>query len=551
MLNQLSIANYILIEDIKIPFENGLTIITGETGAGKSILLGALRLIMGDKADVKSLRDEQKKCVIEAIFDISKLELEDFFDKNELDFEKQTIIRREIGSNGKSRIFINDSPSNQSVVQELSNKLLDIHSQFSNHQLKDPIFHLQIVDSLVLDKSILKNYKEKFGSFKSIDQKLKKLIEEFSHQNQNTEYNLYLLDELQKADFKEEEQEELENEQKLLLNASDIISALDKSCYLVDNEQAGALHSLNEILHQLNGVSNNSSTILQFKERIQSVAIELKDILDEMTSFSTNFEVNPVKLEEITHRINLLYQLQSKHKVNSINELIEIKNQLEKRTQNTDEISFEIQQLKIEKEKVLHELQNLATQLTDERKNVLPMVENELEKTLIRMGIENAKFSFEIEKSEFSSMGQDKIRLFFCANKGGKLEPIDKVASGGEIARVSLAIKKLIAKNYYLPTLVLDEIDTGISGKTAHQMGEIMQEMSQNMQLITITHNPQIAAKGENHLKVYKRQEEEKTKPYIEALTNDQKILEIAQLISGHTVSETALAQAKQLVENN
>jgi DNA repair protein RecN (Recombination protein N) len=330
MLKQLTVSNYILIEDIKISFREGLTIITGETGAGKSIFLGALRLIMGERIETKVFRNEDKKCVIEALFNLSQLNLHSFFSENDLDYEEETIIRREIMPNGKSRIFINDSPVTLHLAQELTHKLLDIHSQFSNNQLRDPHFHLQIIDALVQDKSMFTNYSEKFKRYKKLEKKLHKLLENQSNQNQTKEYNAFLLDELLKSNLKEKEWVELENEQKLLSNATEILTALDKSVFLFDNEQTGVINNLTEILQNIHKISSENTQIQEIKERINSVKIELHDILHEINVFSTKVEVNPNKLDQINQRIDLIYQLQTKHKVLTIKELLDIQTELEK-----------------------------------------------------------------------------------------------------------------------------------------------------------------------------------------------------------------------------
>ncbi len=550
MLKQLSISNYILIEDIKIYFQEGLTIITGETGAGKSILLGSLRLIMGERADVKTLRIADKKCVIEAIFDLSNLDLISFFEENELDYDNETIIRREIAPTGKSRIFINDTPVTLAIANNLSEKLIDIHSQFSNNQLRNPLFHLQIIDALVTKKSLFETYRKKYKEYKKIDKELSLLNQNFLENIQTREYNLYLLEELTKANFKEGEQEELENKQKQLSNATEILSSLERSIFILENEQTGTINALQEILQILNKIANKDIQLQQYKERIDSVAIELKDLLVDMNSFSSDFEVNPAKLEEINQKIGSIFMLQTKHKVTTIKELLFIKEQLEQSTLSLEDTEIGIQKLKTKKDSLFVEITKIANEISLERNKVVPLVEKELEKTISRMGIESAYFSVSIEKQELMLSGQDNIKLFFSANKGSKLESIEKVASGGEIARVSLAIKKLIAAHFQLPTLVLDEIDTGISGKVAHQMGEIMQEMAKDMQVFVITHNPQIAAKGQTHLKVYKEQEKETTKSYIKELKEEEKIREIAQLISGENISDSALAQAKELFKN-
>ncbi|MFA9289936.1 MAG: DNA repair protein RecN [Solirubrobacteraceae bacterium] len=549
MLKHLFIANYILIEDVNVTFNKNLTIITGETGAGKSILLGALRLIMGERAELSFLKDKDKKCVVEASFNIKNLNFSAFFLENDLDYLEETIIRREILPSGKSRSFINDTPVTLNILQEFTIDLIDIHSQFSNNQLKNPNFFITILDAFT-NTNLLLNYKLVYKEFKQCEKRVEELKSFFTNNNSQKEYNDFLLEELLKYSFKEEEQEELETEQNLLANSKDIISAIDKSIHLLENENQGIIFSLSDIQNLLLKVEKESNEIVEFKNRISTVKIELNDLLIEMNKFISNLEINPEKLFKVQQRLDLLYQLQNKHKVKTIKELLEIQEKLNSSNFELENVEQNIQELTQKKDNLFNQLTELSNKISKERLTNSKQVESELEKTLIKLGIENAKFSFEFQDIELTLNGKDKIKLNFSANKGVEFKPLDKIASGGEIARISLAIKKIISSHLNLPTLVLDEIDTGISGRVANQMGEILMDMSTNMQIFNITHNPQIAAKGNNHLKVFKETTNLITKTFIKPLNQEEKVLEVAQLLSGNEVTELAIAQAKELLRN-
>lgn len=549
MLTRLSVSNFAIIDELQLQFGKGLTIITGETGAGKSILLGALKLVLGERADIKQLNNPEKKSIIEAVFDISKLNLNSFFEENELDYEAESILRRELLPSGKSRAFINDTPVTLDILQGLSEQLIDIHSQFSTANLLDEKYQMQILDAYANQIPQINQYKQIFLKRNQKKTELKKLEDKLHSKSQESDYQSFLLNELIEANLQQNELEELEQEQKELQHTDEIQKVLGEIYAKLDTPELGVISQLNEVVSGIQRISLYANDLESISERINSAKIELQDIQNEIQIKSGRMESNPERLDEVNERLNLIHSLLVKHRVNSVEELIEIKSNLE--TENSDFESLEIQINSIQKEiiSIENELKSLSEKISKGRNKVIPQVENALLETLAKLGMENSSMKIELNSSEnFTVNGADEINMLFTANKGSSLKPIGKSVSGGERSRLMMAIKKLLSSHLDLPTLILDEVDTGVSGKVADEVGKLMQEMSQEMQLMSITHLPQVAAKGQHHLKVHKKTENNLTKTIVRELNNDERILEIAELISGSNISESAKQQARELL---
>ncbi|SMC58993.1 DNA repair protein RecN [Moheibacter sediminis] len=551
MLTRLSVSNFAIIDELQLQFGDGLTIITGETGAGKSILLGALKLVLGERADLKQLNNAEKKCIIEATFDISKLNLSSFFEENELDHESESILRRELLPSGKSRAFINDTPVTLDVLQELSEQLIDIHSQFSTANLLDENYQMQILDAYANQISSVNEYKKNYLLRNSKRSELKKLEEKLQSKSQEADYQNFLLNELSESNLKKEELEELEKEQKELQHADEIQRVLGEIQTKLETPEFGIIVQLNEVLSGTQRISNYTSDLDSLSERFNSVKIEIQDLENEIQSKISKLELNPERLDEVNDRINLLHSLMVKHRVNSTEELLEILSKLESENSDFNSIEIQIEKIKQEINTIENQLKSFSEKISSKRKSVVSKVENSILETLSKLGMENSSINIELKTSdEFTPNGIDKIDMLFTANKGSELKPIGKSVSGGERSRLMLAIKKLLSSHLDLPTLILDEVDTGVSGKVADEVGKLMQEMSQEMQLISITHLPQVAAKGQFHLKVLKKTEYNLTQTSVKELNKEERILEIAELISGASISESALQQARELLQN-
>lgn len=551
MLTRLSVSNFAIIDKLELRFFDGLTIITGETGAGKSILLGALKLILGERANLKDINDASKKCVIEANFDIQKLNLQLFFEQEHLDNEPETILRRELLPGGKSRAFINDTPVTLSVLKSLGDQLIDIHSQFNTANLFNQNYQLRILDAYAGQLSELKDFQELFSERKLKKTELKDLKAKLCESEREADYRQFLLNELTDADLKEEELASLESEQQELGNIEEIQLVLGETDSRLDSPEFGILSLLDDLTGKLHKISNFGESFSSIWGRMNSVRIELKDLHDEIISKLQKLESNPQRLEEINERLNLLNTLLHKHSVQEIPELIEIRNNLE--SKNSD-----FQQLEIQIEKLDNEIQNLevllrekAEKLSTNRKKALPKVEKEILESLFKLGMNEAVLKIELQqKSDLGHDGNDAIRFLFSANKGADLKPIEDAISGGERSRVMLSVKKSLAGKLDLPTLILDEIDTGVSGKIADEVGKVMKEMAKNLQLISITHLPQVAAKGDHHLKVEKVSDRERTTTRVVPLDGEARIKEIAELISGSKITQAALEQAEKLIRD-
>lgn len=549
MITSLSIENFALIEKLNIDFSPGFSVITGETGAGKSILLGALDLVRGKRADLTSLKNKDEKCVIEAVFTIENYDLKPFFEENDFDYETETIIRREILPSGKSRAFINDTPVNLQQLQDLSDYLIDIHSQHQTLELSNQDFQITLLDLLAKNQNLVSQYKSELSLYKKIDNSLKELISNKNSLDKEQDYNTFLLEELLAADLKLGEQEVLESELEMLSNVEFIKENIEKSIAISEEEQFGVIQNLKEIRISLQKISGLSSVYNQLFERVNSVIIELEDVNQDLNSELEKLVFNPEKLELVNQKLQTIYQLQKKHQVETIDELITIKDELDAKVFLSNDIENQIvafqNQLQVKKDL----LDELSKNIHNNRVGVVPNLTQRLSAILSQLGMANAQFQFEIQYGEnFLSDGKDTVQLLFSANKGSNFGLLKKVASGGEMSRIMLAIKSVLAEETKLPTIIFDEIDTGISGEIANNMAEIMKKMSNQMQIFAITHLPQIASKGEAHYKVFKTIKENTTVSEIILLNENDRILEIAEMLSGKNPSESALTHAKALL---
>lgn len=549
MLASLSISNFALIDKLGINFSDGFSTITGETGAGKSILLGALGLVLGKRADLTSLKNKEEKCVIEAHFQIANYNLQAFFESNDFDYENETIIRREILPSGKSRAFINDSPVNLQELQELSFFLIDIHSQHQTQELSEELFQFQIIDSVADNQgdinqysAILSTYKKDKSQLVTLNTKLQTLLKE-------QDYNTFLLDELLAAKFKVNEQEELEQVYEQLNNVEFIKENLDKSLALANEEQFGILQNLKEIKIALQKTISFSVEYQSLFDRINSVTIEFDDIISELSQHTENLVHDPESLELVNQKLQNIYNLQKKHQVNSIAELLDIQNDLDNKVVSVVELEFEINKLTVKIENATSELDTLALNIRNNRLKAVPVLSEKLIFILEQLGMPNVRFNMELKETDhYFVNGKDELQFLFSANKGSDFGLLKKVASGGELSRIMLAVKSILAQYSSLPTIIFDEIDTGVSGEIANKMAAIMKDMSSKMQVFSITHLPQIAAKGKTHYKVFKSIQGDTTISELKLLTFEERIVEIAEMLSGKDISDSALNHAKALL---
>ena len=549
MLQKLAINNYALIDDLEISFDKGLIILTGETGAGKSIILGALSLILGQRAESRYFFNQQKKCVIEGTFKINGFQLKSFFEENDLDYETETLLRREISADGKSRAFVNDTPVNLNILKLLGEKLIDIHSQHATLEINDPDFQLLVVDSVAGHGDLLGDYRTKFKTYKKHTAKLQQLISESDKAKADLDYYQFQFDELEKAKLDGDEQEKLEQELYTLSNAEEIKRSLVAACYLMQEGETAAIIQLREATHHLSLLERFNPAIAELHERLKSVVIELKDIASEIENIEQLTHTNEAKAVEINDRLSIIYNLQKKHRVNTIAELLRLQDDLSEKIEQAvhgDE-AIEALQKQITAEKL--ELEKLAGQLSANRAKAIPQIEKHVVQSLAEMGMGNS--SLKIELSPIQSLGPDGIdtvRFLFSANKGHALGEMSKVASGGELSRLMLAIKSLIASHTALPTIIFDEIDAGVSGEVANKVGIIMERLAENLQVITITHLPQIASKGLSHYFVYKDDDSATTYTRIKQLNQQERVTEIAKMLSGDKPGESALQNARELL---
>ncbi len=551
MLQHLSIQNYALIDSLSIDLDEHLSIITGETGAGKSILLGALGLIAGNRSDSTSLNDKTKKCIVEAVFNIKNYALEDFFSTHELDYDHHTTVRREINPTGNSRAFINDTPVTLSQLKQISALLIDIHSQHETLSLQNNSFQLSIVDAVADNSAALKEYKANFNAYKLLEAELMQLKEKEANAQKESDYLLFLFNELQEANFHLNEQDKLESQLAILINAEDIKSKIASVLLALNESESSLISGLNSVKVSTNELAKFSTELQELSTRINTSFIELKDIAGELENVQDSIVFDAAKLELISERLDLLYKLQQKHRVTSIAELIAIKEDLD--TKLLDFTSLENSIHKITEQLIADKkvLEKLAAALSKKRKAVISPIEKQLQQTLSELGMPNAALKIEqSDLNDLTALGKDNIVFLFSANKGSIVQELNKVASGGELSRLMLSIKSLIANSKQLPTIIFDEIDTGVSGEIANKMGIIMDKMAKTMQVITITHLPQIAAKGSSHLFVYKQEKENKTHSQIKKLNKEERVQEIAKMLSTENPTAAAIKNAKELLMN-
>jgi DNA repair protein RecN (Recombination protein N) len=548
MLQKLSISNYALIDDLEIVFDKGLNILTGETGAGKSIVLGALSLILGQRAESRYFFNQQKKCIIEGLFKIDEFHLKSFFEENDLDYEAETVLRREISADGKSRSFVNDTPVNLTILKTLGEKLIDIHSQHATLEINNPLFQLMVVDAVAKHPALLDNYRARFIQYKKGGARLKQLIEESEKAKADLDYYQFQFDELEKAALSADEQEKLEKELYTLNNAEEIKRNLLSTVFLLQDSETAVLLQLREAATQLATAAKFNTDIDELRERLNSVVIELKDIAAEIDNIEQRTYTDEARAADINTRLTIIYNLQKKHRVSSNAELLTLQEDLSAKIQQAvfgDEAIEKLQQQLAAERK---ELEQLAAQLSAGRIKAVPEIEKQVVESLGEMGMGNAALSISLIDIELDKDGANAVRFLFSANKGHALAEMSKVASGGELSRLMLAIKSLIAKNTALPTIIFDEIDTGVSGEVANRVGLIMQQLADNLQVITITHLPQIASKGKAHYYVYKDDKAATTYTRIKLLNSDERITEIAKMLSGDKPGESALQNARELL---
>ncbi|MFH6770178.1 DNA repair protein RecN [Gaetbulibacter aquiaggeris] len=549
MLTSLSIQNYALIDDLHVDFNNGLSIITGETGAGKSILLGGLSLILGKRADLSNLKDTSQKCIIEAVFDVSNYNLKTLFESEDCDYEDITIIRREILPSGKSRAFVNDSPVNLNSLQIIGEQLIDIHSQHQTLQLISNEFQFQVIDVIANNNNLLEQFKSELKEYNALQKELKELQNFQADAIKEHDYNIFLLNELTEANLKDGELELLEEENETLSNVEDIKEKLSESYQLLNDEQIGILILLKNLKNNFQKLKDYSSKYEDLYNRVESCLIEMDDVFDEIDGMQESLEADPKRLEEVNAKLLRINNLMQKHSVSEIPELIDIKNNLEDKVSVTENLEGTIQNKKTEIETKKGQLDTKAKQIHDNRTDVIPVLIEQLQSILGSLGMPNAQFKIDCQLGDtFYFNGKDELSILFSANKGGQFNELKKAASGGELSRIMLAIKSVLSKYIKLPTIIFDEIDTGVSGEISNKMGDIMLLMSKTMQVISITHLPQIAAKGHTHFKVFKEEVNEVTRTNLMKLNHDERIVEIAQMLGGIEMSSSAIAHAKELL---
>ena len=552
MLHKLSIQNYAIIEKLEIEFSGRLNIITGETGAGKSIIVGALGLIWGERADSADLVNKEKKCVVEGSFEAKgKKDVQSFLKENDFDISDEVIIRREIGTNGKSRAFINDTPVNLSQLNELSSLLVDLHQQFDTLSLGESSFQRQVLDALAGQMELLNTYQQVYSQWQSVMKEAEELKSRKLQFDKEADYNRFQFTELDEAAFKENELEETDAELKLLSNSEGIKAALNKVYFELEESDNPAVQQLKSLLNQLQQYASYHPSLPALLQRLQAAHIELKDIADEVDSISNHINYDPDKIQRLNDRLSLGYKLLKKHNVKTTEELLAIKNQLEEKLQAVLNIDSQIQEKEKAAQKLLTEAKQLATKISDGRKKQVKPLEDKVNKLLSQVGMPNAKMKVEIkDEAALNFYGSNIIDFLFDANKSGQFQPVRKVASGGELSRLMLCIKSLVAQSIDLPTLIFDEIDSGISGEAARQVGIIMKELAAKRQLISITHQPQIAGKADAHFFVYKEIVKDTVKTNIRKLTTEERITAIAKMLSGEKPTAAAMENAREMVGN-
>lgn len=552
MLKQLYIKNFTLIDELDIQLHPGFSVITGETGAGKSIILGAIGLLLGNRADTKAIKAGCDRCTIEAHFDLSRYDMQNFFTEHDIDYDAEdTIIRRELTAAGKSRAFINDTPVALSLMRELGESLVDIHSQHQNLLLQKEDFQLNVVDIIAQDNKLLGDYRATYNQYRQAQQRLAKMEEEIARSRENEEFLKFQFKELDHAQLVEGEQESLEQEAETLTHAEDIKTALYEADNTLTNEDGSILERLKSTCQQLASIKEVYPAIAEAAERLDSSYIELKDIAQEIGSNVDRVDFEPARLDEINSRLDTIYSLQQKFHVQDISGLIEIRGNIKQQLDHIGNSDEELAALQQEAEHWLSKAGQAARKLTELRTRTAKKIETEMQKRLVPLGIPNVRFEISFTAKPLSSDGADKVNFLFSANKSTPLQPVSQVASGGEIARVMLSLKAMISGAVKLPTIIFDEIDTGVSGKIAEKMAQIMAEMGElDRQVISITHLPQIAAMGRHHYKVLKEETPQGTRSHMTELTEEQRVSEIAQMLSGSDITEAALANAQELLKN-
>ncbi|RXG15510.1 DNA replication and repair protein RecN [Leeuwenhoekiella aestuarii] len=549
MLSSLHIKNYALIEEVNLQFNEGFTVITGETGAGKSILLGALGLILGKRADISSIGNTDEKCVIEAHFNVSAYDLKVLFEEEDLDYESLTIIRREILSSGKSRAFVNDTPVTLSQLSALGARLVDIHSQHQTLEVTDVDFQFQVLDAFAENESILSNYQELYQEFRSKQSQLKKKRSQKEEAQKEEEYKTFLLEELLAANLKAGEQENIEASHEALNNVEQITEGLAEAYQILSREEVGVNEMLLTAKVRLAKLSSFSTQLKELSDRLEAVTIELDDISESINDLAADTESDPTELAHLESRLKMFFDLQKKHQVDSVEGLIEIRDTLDDEVQSLSNLDSEINNLEREIAQARNELEKQAVSLTKRRTKTIKPLTEKLQHILLNLGMPNARFEVSLtDSTTFLENGKDQLYFLFTANKGMRAQELKKAASGGELSRIMLAIKSVLSDYAKLPTLIFDEIDTGVSGEVALKMGHIMKDMGSRMQLISITHLPQIAGQGANHLKVYKEDLAKKTTTGIRVLSTDERVAEIAEMLGGKASSDAAFDHARQLL---
>ena len=553
MLKHLYIKNFTLIDQLDIAFHSGFSVITGETGAGKSIILGAIGLLLGNRADSKQIKQGEKKCTIEAHFDLSHYGFESFFEDNDIDFEPEdTIIRRELTASGKSRAFINDTPVSLQMMRILGEQLIDIHSQHQNLLLQKDDFQLNVVDIIAQDNAVLSAYHSSYQHYKESLQRLSDLKEQIAKAQENEEFMRFQFNELESAGLVEGRQQELEQESETLSHSEDIKTAYYEADHLLNDDDNGIIYKLGESLDSLSNIENVYIKAKDVVQRLSSVHIELKDIASEVGSEVENIDFDPSRLDSINQQLDQLNTLEQKYHVSTEKELIEIRDNIAEQLQSIDNSDEELESLTKKVDEELKLCTEKAAKLTESRLKAGKIVEKEMSQRLIPLGIPNVRFKVDITSKPLSMDGADKVQFLFSANTSTTMEPVAQVASGGEIARVMLSLKAMISGTVKLPTIIFDEIDTGVSGKIAQKMALIMQEMgNNNRQVISITHLPQIAALGSSHYKVEKEETIEGTRSHMRELNQEERVCEIAQMLSGADISDAALQNARELLNLN
>ncbi|MDA7812942.1 DNA repair protein RecN [Flavobacteriaceae bacterium] len=549
MLTKVLIKNFTLIDKIEIDFLSGFTTVTGDTGSGKSILLSALSLIIGKRAGQNLLKNSTLKCVLEAEFNLSNFNIQSLFVKNNIDYFDQTILRREILPNGKSRSFINDSPVNLDFLKTVGEKLIDIHTQHQTLASSNNSFFYSLIDNLAEQQHIVKNFNDTLINYRDLKIELEKLIRLNTSLKNDNDYLLYLYNELNDVKLVIDEQEIIENKLKLFKNSEEIkssFSQIDHILYSSDNSIENKIFSLNSILNNISKISDNFSPI---KNRLDSLLIELNDIKSDLNNSSFDFSDDDSEIDKMESRLNIIYNLQKKHSVNSISDLISKQQELKSKLDESGSVEINIDELQKSISKKTHYLQELSKKISISRKKIIPKLKSELESLLLNLGMKNASFDFKLSKiDDFNRYGSDQIVVLFSANKGIEYAPLFKIASGGELSRILLSIKSILSKHLNLPTMIFDEIDSGVSGEMSNAMANMMLEMSSKMQIIAITHLPQVASKGNQQLSVYKQNSLSSTSTMVKQLSNQERIDEIAKMLAGDLISDSAITHAKELL---